>query len=105
MLQRLRKKNIERQAIWDVSFALDLTYRGNELGGEVGELQNEVKKLQRERLGLRGSRTTREKLLKEVGDVLICLDLLAKDLNIGLEEAATYAFNQTSEKYGFEVKL
>jgi len=45
-------------AMEDVS----LLFRGVELGGEAGEALNVIKKLERERLGWRGSRATPEQL-------------------------------------------
>ena len=33
----LRKANIHRQAEWDRNSQITLTYRANEMGGEVGE--------------------------------------------------------------------
>ncbi len=55
-LKRLRSANTLRQAEWDRESRIDLSYRGNELAGEVGEACNIIKKLERERLGIAGSR-------------------------------------------------
>jgi len=76
-----------------------------ELGGEVGELLNVVKKLEREERGWRGSRATTQDFADECGDVLICLDKLARRLGVDLAEATARKFNATSEKQGFPHKL
>ena len=54
----LRAADQKRQAEWDTDGKADLAYRGNELAGEVGEACNVIKKIERERRGLRGSRAT-----------------------------------------------
>lgn len=101
----LRKANQERQNLWDADNKISLTYRGNELGGECGELQNILKKLERAQLGLKGSRATLEQAAQELGDVIICADLIAADLGIDLWEATRRKFNATSKKHGFDVSL
>lgn len=73
----LREANIARQAEWDAGNAITLTYRANELAGEMGEACNVIKKLERERLGIRGSRATLLQLAEELADVVICADLTA----------------------------
>lgn len=99
----LRAANITRQAEWDPTNAITLEYRGNELAGEVGEACNVIKKLARERLGLRGSRATKEQLAEELRDIIICCDLIAMDAGIDLDPAPK--FNATSEKYGLKTRL
>jgi len=42
--KRFRKKNQERHSIWCPDNKPDLSFRGLELGGEVGEVQNVIKK-------------------------------------------------------------
>ena len=73
----LRSANIARQIEWDANGSITGVYRAIELAGEAGEACNVVKKLERERLGLPGSRETVEHLAEELADVFICLDLLA----------------------------
>jgi len=78
----LHKANFARQKEWDSSDAkTDLDFCSVELAGEVGEACNIIKKIERERLGMRGSRATLEDLADELGDVIICCDLMA--LHIG----------------------
>ena len=81
----LRSANRARQAVWDKGDRLSLSYRGNELGGEVGEALNFIKKLERERMGLVGSRGSIQDLSEELGDVVICADLVAMARGIDLD--------------------
>lgn len=74
----LHRANVARQKEWDSSNTkTDLDFWGVELAGEVGEACNIIKKLERERLGMRGSRSTVQDLADELGDVIICCDLIA----------------------------
>jgi NTP pyrophosphatase (non-canonical NTP hydrolase) len=104
-LDALRKANIERQAIWCPDEVPDLSFRGNELAGEVGEASNVIKKLERERHGWRGSRDTKEHLAEELADVVICADLCALTAGVDLAAAVVAKFNATSDKVGIPVKL
>ena len=86
-----------------------LTYWTTALAGEVGELCNMIKKIQRvERGGIDGGSSytakdiTKEMLKEEIGGIAIYLDLLASLLDISLEEAIIETFNSKSEKYGFK---
>lgn len=97
-LATLRKANIKRQAEWDPSDQITLEFRGNELAGEVGEACNVIKKLARERMGLRGSRDTIDHLGEELADVIICADLIAMYAGIDLAELVALKFNDTSIK-------
>lgn len=120
--ETLRRANEQRQALWDKENKISLTYRGNEMGGEVAEaieavtnhtnalaqamrVQNTLKKLEREQIGLVGSRSSIEKVSEELGDVIICIDLIAMDLGVDLWEAVRQKFNKTSEKHGFAVMI
>jgi NTP pyrophosphatase (non-canonical NTP hydrolase) len=104
-LNDLRFANYTRQQEWDPDNQITLSYRGNELAGEVGEACNVIKKLERERLGIRGSRATKEQLAEELADVVICVDLLAAALGIPLGDAVRAKFNATSEKYGLATRI
>lgn len=101
----LRAANLARQAEWDPGQQISLSYRGNELGGECGEAQNVIKKLERERLGIRGSRATLDDLAQELADVVICADLIAMAEGIDLDQAVADKFNATSEKVGLVTRL
>lgn len=101
----LRSANLARQAEWDAGNRLDLSYRGNELAGETGEACNVSKKLERERLGIRGSRDTLAHLAEELADVVICCDLIAMSAGFDLDVAVRNKFNATSEKVGLKTRL
>lgn len=105
MSTSLREANKLRQAEWDPENKVSLTYRGNELAGEVGEACNIIKKLERERLGIRGSRVTKEQLAGELADVVICADLIAMAEEIDLDAAVRDKFNLTSIKYNLSTRL
>lgn len=104
-LRDLHAANIARQAEWCPDQVPDLSFRGNELGGECGEAQNVIKKLERERQGWRGSRATKDDLADELADVVICADLCAVTAGIDLGAAVLRKFNATSEKQGLSVFL
>lgn len=95
----LRQANIIREQEWDVDNRIDIAYRGNELAGEVGEACNVIKKIARERIGIRGTRATNEMLAEELADVVICADLIAMMEGIDLNEAIRNKFNATTHKY------
>lgn len=101
----LRAANIARQKLWDAGDQITAAYRGNELAGEVGEACNVIKKLERERMGIRGSRDTVEHLAEELSDIVICTDLIAMQYGIDLDAAVAAKFNATSEKVSLPVRL
>lgn len=76
------------------------------LAGEVGELCNMIKKLERVKYGgidagtnHKAADITKEVLSEEIGGIFIYLDLLASLYEIDLEEAILKTFNDKSEKY------
>lgn len=77
----LREANLARQKEWDAGNQISVDYRCNELGGEIGEACNVIKKLERERLGIRGSRATIVQLAEELADGVICIDLLGMSMD------------------------
>jgi len=105
MLAILRQANEQRQKEWDVNNVITIEYRGNELAGEVGEACNLIKKLARERLGIKGSKTTKYELAEELADVVICVDLIAMQLGIDLSYAIEQKFNSTSAKYNLKTVI
>jgi NTP pyrophosphatase (non-canonical NTP hydrolase) len=105
MLNQLRKANTLRNQVWDPDNKLTPLFCATELAGEVGEACNVVKKLEREAMGLRGSRASVDDLALELADVLICTDLLARQYNINLTEALVAKFNATSDKLSLDVFL
>lgn len=104
-LPTLREANFARQQEWDAGNQISAAYRGNELAGEIGEACNVIKKLERERMGIRGSRDTVDHLAEELADVVICVDLLAMHYGVDLDAAVARKFNATSEKVGLKTRL
>lgn len=104
-MKELREANITRDKEWAPDGNITLSFRGVELAGEVGEACNLLKKLERERLGIRGSRTNTNEVGKELADVIICVDLIAMQLGINLDEYVRHKFNETSTKYGLKTKM
>ena len=105
MLDQLRSANAARQKEWDGGNLQSLSYRGNELAGEVGAACNVIKKLEREKLGIVGSRDTVTHLAEELAVVIICVDLIAMDLGLDLALAVKDKFNATSAKVGMATRL
>lgn len=101
----LRSANVARQKEWDAGNQITLSYRGNELAGEVGEVCNVIKKLERGWMGIKGSRDTQEHLAEELADVIICCDLIAMHMSIDLEQATKNKFNATSAKVGLQTRF
>lgn len=122
----LAEANAARQKEWDVGNQIDASYRANELAGELGEsveavlnllgyttalaavgakISNTVKKLERERMGIRGSRATIDQLADELGDLDICQELLAQVFGINRAVATARKFNATSEKVGLRTRM
>jgi NTP pyrophosphatase (non-canonical NTP hydrolase) len=104
----LRASNDARERERDPEGKISATYRACELGGEIAEALialNSAKKIQRERLGLPGSRATIEQLASELADICIATDLLAHAFNINLEKAIVAKFNSDSTKLGLATRL
>lgn len=104
-LDDLRLANRLRQTEWDVANKITVEYSAIEFVGEVGELLNAIKKMIREKLELRGSRSNIGEVEDEMADVLITLDLLAMRMGVDLTEALRCKFNATSYKLGLRTKL
>lgn len=104
-LLQLSIANRKRQAEWDSSDLLDAAYRSNELAGETGEVCNVVKKLERERLGIRGSRDTVAHLASELADVVICVGLIANHYGIDLSREVPAKFDETSINVGLDTRF
>lgn len=105
-LRRLAIANAARQTEWDPEAKTSsFTYRAAELAGEAGEAANILKKLERERLGIRGSRATKAQLEEELADVVICASLAANVAGIDLWSAIVMKFNKTSDAVGLATRL
>jgi NTP pyrophosphatase (non-canonical NTP hydrolase) len=114
--EQLRYANIERQKEWDADAEFSELFFANALGGETGELaevvlalqiqtavgkaQNIAKKIERHRLGLRGSEATLADLGKELADVVFYVDLLANKCGLDLATCLVEKYNEVSDKYG-----
>lgn len=101
-IARLQQAHIERQEEWCPDQKPDLSFRGNEMGGECGEAQNVIKKLERERHGWRGSRDTVDHLGEELADVVHTAILCAITAGIDLDQYVVKKFNDTSVKNGLK---
>ena len=101
----LQNANVQRQKEWDTDSQIGPLFRAVELGGEVGEILNVVKKLERERMGIAGSRDTIEHLEQEIADGYISLGLIAMEYNIDVPKAIAKKFNSTSNANGLKTKL
>jgi NTP pyrophosphatase (non-canonical NTP hydrolase) len=101
----LRDANTRRHIEWKSDIPIPLSFRGNELGGETGEVCNALKKIERFRMGMVGGSGDLTNLKEELADVIICVDLIAMDLDIDLGQAIRDKFNKTSEKNGLETKI
>lgn len=105
VLAALRQSHLARMREWWPQGQPDLSFRGNELAGETGEACNVIKKLERERLGIRGSRATVDQLAEEIADVVIVADMIAHAAGFDLGAAVVAKFNATSEKYGLSTRI
>lgn len=108
----LRTANLSREREWwneaGAAPAPSISFSSNELCGEVGEAANFCKKIDRARIGLRGGQDDQEikdKLARELADVVICADLLAMREGINLEKWVALKFNETSTKQGLQTKF
>ena len=107
---QLREQNAARAAEWNGDTPWTPADRMTELVGELGEAANVMKKLKRIECGMVGNKPheyaeLRANLIDELGDVQICLDLLANELHVNLAKATADKFNKTSIKNGFEHRL
>ena len=98
----LQYMNGIRDQMWDPNKQITIEFRGTELAGEAGEACNIMKKLARERMGLKGSRATEQELLDELADTVICCALAANHIRGDLAAAIRRKFNETSTKQGFD---
>lgn len=105
-LDRLRQANIDRHAVWPGAEACSMEFYAIEFGGEAGEVLDAVKKYIRSRDNVSGNKAgvsmdmLKVAIMEEMGDVLISLDLLARELNINLSDCVPMKFNKTSVKVG-----
>lgn len=74
MLTELRVANKARQAVWVGGQNITIAFRAVELMGEIGEM-----------VSVLNQRDSIERLSEEIGDVIICADLLAMEVGVELE--------------------
>lgn len=108
----LRRANTERQRLFNTGRSPSLIYRANELIGEIGEACNVLKKFERERYVIPGSRATTQDFAEEISDVVICVDLTLSTANLSIEEIVFSRLNDlffenersysSSEDIGFQ---
>ena len=109
--EMLRNKNEIRAAEWHCDSPgnkTSLEFKAMELGGEVGEVLNAVKKLSRTLNGMKGGVSVMQSqmdIADELADVIICCDLLGMELEIDLGRAVKHKFNKTSDKVGLLTKF
>ncbi|OLP44126.1 MazG-like family protein [Rhizobium oryziradicis] len=101
----LAAANAARQSEWPGVENITLAFRGLELAGEAGEACNNMKKLERARLGIAGSTATLEQLGDELADTVITAYLCALTAGIDMDATIIRKFNQTSEENGLATRL
>lgn len=110
-LKELHRANDDRQREWDPQGKLTILFHSNELGGEVGELQNKIKKLERLHLGIRGGQLDLLGMVEELCDIVIVADLillmLEKECSTSIDFGSAIArkFNSTSVKYDLLTRI
>lgn len=110
-MSRLHEQNLSRGKRWrpsgHVSWSLSDWFTA--MAGEVGELGNVVKKLNRARDGLAGNKESvgelSQMLWKEAADILIYLELFCQAAGVDLVRATREKFNEVSERNGFPERL
>lgn len=111
-LERFSRLNRERAVEGFKTYQnVPLTYWTTALAGEVGELCNMIKKLERVAHGgidggssYTAASLTDKDLAEEFGGIFIYLDILASLKGINLPEAIVETFNGKSDKYKFTQK-
>lgn len=112
-LQTLRTTNVDRAINgFNCYNNQPITYWTTALAGEVGELCNMIKKLQRVEKGgidsgssYKASDIDKNMLKEEIGGIAIYLDLLASLLDVDLEDAICTTFNKKSEQLNFSQRI
>lgn len=105
LFQKLLIAINQREPEWGFKEKPSILFRACELGGEAGEALNEVKKLERHRLGAVGGKASSDDLADELADVIICAALVAREAGINLDDAVVRKFNKTSSKHGMMTRM
>lgn len=110
-IREISEKNLQRCLRWHPAGinSWSLSDWAVALAGEVGELCDAVKKLNRVRDGLVGNKVPEHELhaalWKEAADVYLYLDLFARAARFDLANAVRLKFNEVSERNGFPERL
>src|SRR5687768_14367473 len=109
-LKRLRKANADRCPEFGIGDIKDvsLEFKTIELSGEVGELNNIVKKIIRGDTVVhdKGIEITIEEAFKrEIADIFICIDLLAAKYEYDIQQIVIDKFNKTTKDRGYKTYL
>lgn len=104
MIDKLNKAISDRALEWGVHLK-SASFKGCEMAGEAGEVCNEIKKLERQRLGMVGGKTDLTGLKEEIGDLVISTMIIAQHYDLDIMECAKDKFNKTSEKHGFKTRI
>jgi len=110
-IQHISRVNLERCQRWHVSGlnSWSLSDWFTAFAGEVGELGNVIKKLNRVRDGMVGNKVTPEQLRvalgEEIADCYLYLDLLAQAAGVDLAVVVRDKFNEVSHRNGFPERL
>lgn len=107
---QLRQANAARGVEWmgKTTGPEDVEFCALELGGEVGEVLNDVKKFARFVRGVTGGVAydeSRDNIAQELADVIICVDRVAEAMRIDLGQAVRDKFNATSVKHSLKTLL
>ena len=76
----------------------DIKYMALGLGGEVGELLNEIKKMKPDDNNIL-TKDRKQKIILEIGDILWYLQGLSSQLNITLDSALQTNIDKLSKRY------
>lgn len=109
VLQQLRKANRERCEAFGHGGVQNwqLSQWSNAVAGEVGEMCNVVKKIERGDTFDRDGKTPMdvELLAKEAADAVIYIDLLCQRAGVDLKTAIVNKFNEKSDDIGSPIKI
>lgn len=105
VFEKLRVASNQRAKLWNKGTPAPVSFAFMELAGEAGEVCNAGKKLARHEMGWVGGDPDITNLTEELGDLIICAEIVASHYNIDLWKAVVDKFNKTSDKHGFPLKL
>lgn len=112
--QTLEAANDARSLEWDPEAKLDSNFALKEFIGEWGEFNNWLKKIERDRLGLRGNKKPIDMAMvkEELADTIITFDLYiretARELGWSRNDVLRFVaekFNSTSRRNDFKTRL